>query len=474
MLRQTSIRARLLTAIFAGSILVIFTGASVTYALVKQYLYAEVDHFLRDKLAYQQIAAVQNGERISFRLSEPVLESLRNPEHPDFFQFRFLDGRDIYSSAGLEESLPLVGLTSEDAFKAYDCNLPHGRRGRCMGMVFIPEQFNEGGLNSNVPIRVHLVVARDRAEIDSGLMRLRQLLTLMGVVMALCSLLATTLIVRNALKPMGEISAQIESTNVSAASSKVHVHNPPSEVVPVIDRLNQLLSRVSSAIENERQFTANAAHELRNPLAGLKTQLELALSSERNAETDQDVMSRALIIQEQMEVVVSNLLMLARLDSGTDEFEIGVLDPRRTLRQCWKPYFEVAEKRDLRIRWEMNNAPESFCVAAPLFRIMFSNLFENCVSYAPIGGKVHISVEQENSSIVISIKNTNPGISESNLDQLFERFRRGDPSAAGGVGHAGIGLSLCQRITETINGQLVAAADSEWFVVTVKIPGAQI
>jgi len=105
---------------------------------------------------------------------------------------------------------------------------------------------------------------------------------------------------------------------------------------------------------------------------------------------------------------------------------------------------------------------------------MFSNLFENCVSYAPIGGKVHISIERQNSSIVIAIKNSNPGISESNLDQLFERFQRGDASAAGGVGHAGIGLSLCQRIAETINGQLVASADSEWFVVTAKIPGAQI
>ena len=111
MLRPTSIRARLLTAIFAGSILVIFFGAGVAYTLVKQYLYEEVDHFLRDKLAYQQIAAVQNGEKISFLLSEPVLERLRNPQHPDFFQFRFLDGRDIYSSAGLEEDLPLPAST---------------------------------------------------------------------------------------------------------------------------------------------------------------------------------------------------------------------------------------------------------------------------------------------------------------------------------------------------------------------------
>ena len=474
MLRPTSIRARLLTAIFAGSILVIFFGAGVAYTLVKQYLYEEVDHFLRDKLAYQQIAAVQNGEKISFLLSEPVLERLRNPQHPDFFQFRFLDGRDIYSSAGLEEDLPLVGLTEDDSFKAYDCNLPNGRRGRCMGMVFIPEQFDTDETNRTEPVRIHLVVARDRADIDLGLRRLRQLLALMGIAMALFSLLATTLIVRGALKPMGELSSQIEATTVSAESSKVYVHDPPSEVLPVIERLNQLLSRVSLAIENERQFTANAAHELRNPLAGLKTQLELALSSARDPDADETVMARALVIQEQMEAVVSNLLMLARLDSGIDEFEVGEIDPCRALRQCWKPYFEIAAERELKVSWKIDDAPNTFRVAPSLFRIMFSNLFENSVSYAPRGGQVRIVVKQDGGSILISIINSNPGVSENDVDQLFERFQRGDASAAGGVGHAGIGLSLCQRIIETLKGHMIATAGSEWFEVNVKIPETRI
>ena len=136
MVRPSSIRTRLLTALFAGSIVIIFFGAGFAYTLVKKYLYAEVDHFLRDKLSYQQIAAVQNGERISFHRSGPVLERLRDPKHPDLFQFRFLDGRDIYSSSGLDQDLPQVGLTADDYFKAYDCDLPNGRRGRCMGMVF--------------------------------------------------------------------------------------------------------------------------------------------------------------------------------------------------------------------------------------------------------------------------------------------------------------------------------------------------
>ncbi len=470
--RTGSIRTRLLTALFAGSILIIFFGASVCYAIVKKYLYAEVDHFLRDKLAFQQLAAIQNGERISFHRTEPVLESMRNPEHPDFFQFRFLDGREIHSSAGIDQELPLVGLTEEDSYKAYDCDLPNGRRGRCMGIVFIPEQLLK---DSNAkPVQLHLVVARDRAEIDSGLIRLRELLALIGVAVAVFSLGATTLIVRSALRPMGALSAQIESAPIGVESTKVFIYNAPSEVQPVIDRLNQLLERVSSAIENERQFTANAAHELRNPLAGLKSQLELALSTSRDPDEDERVLTQSLKIQEQMEGVVGNLLMLARLDSGSDEFNVGEINPSLVLRQCWKPYFDVSENRDLEVRWNIKKNLESFRVPPSLFKIMFSNLMDNAVNYSPRGGCIQIDASINGNMLVISIINSNPGVSELKLKGLFERFQRGDASASGGVGHAGIGLSLCQRIVKTLKGELVASVDDQWFKITVNLPDAAI
>ena len=475
MVRPSSIRTRLLTALFAGSIVIIFFGAGFAYTLVKKYLYAEVDHFLRDKLSYQQIAAVQNGERISFHRSGPVLERLRDPKHPDLFQFRFLDGRDIYSSSGLDQDLPQVGLTADDYFKAYDCDLPNGRRGRCMGMVFIPEQLIENLDAARYgPVRIHLVVARDRAEIDMGLRRLRELLAFMGIAVALSALGATTLIVRKALRPMEELSSQIESTPIGVESSRIYVRNAPSEIQPVIDRLNHLLARVSSAIENERQFTANAAHELRNPLAGLKTQLELALGACRDPEADELVLAQSLKIQEQMEGLVSNLLMLARLDSGSEEFNVGKITPALALRQCWKPYFETAEDRDVQVKWNVENAPENFRISPALFKMMFSNLLGNAVSYVPRGGQILVEAETEGKSLVISISNSNPGVTESNLAKLFQRFQRGDASAAGGGGHAGIGLSLCQRIVKTIKGHVVATVDSQWFKITVKIPEATI
>jgi two-component system heavy metal sensor histidine kinase CusS len=473
MVRLTSIRTRLLTALFAGSIIIILLGAGFAYTLVKKHLYEEVDHFLRDKLTYQQIAAVQNGERIAFRLSQPVLDRFHDPEDPDFFQFRFLDGRDIYRSSGLVDDLPLVGLDDEGSLKAFDCNLPNGRRGRCMGMVFTPEQLVErGDPNPEIsePIKIHLVVARDRAEIDKSLRRLRRLLAGIGIAVAGFSLVATTSIVRNALRPMGELSLQIESTPIGIESSEVFINDAPSEIQPVIDRLNHLLGRVATAIENERQFTANAAHELRNPLAGLKSQLELALGGERDPDTDELTLARALSIQEQMEKVVGNLLMLARLDSGREEFEVHKIEPSKLLRQCWKPYFDKAAERNLEVRWNLSDAPKSFSMSPSLFKIMASNLLGNAVSYVPHDGQIEIAAGMEAEMLVISISNSNPGISESDLEYIFKRFQRGDASAAGGSGHAGIGLSLCERIVKTIKGQVVAEVNEDWFRIVVKLP----
>lgn len=477
MVRLRSIRARLLTALFAGSIFIILFGTGFAYTLVKKHLYAEVDYFLRDKLAYQQIAAVQNGERISFRLSEPVLQSFHDPDHPDFFQFRWHDGRGDYRSSGLVNDLPLVGLDDEDSFKAFDCNLPNGRRGRCMGMVFTPEQLAETNAlepGINEPVMIHLVVARDRAEIDKALRKLRLLLAGMGIAVAGFSLAATTFIVRNALHPMGELSLQIESAPIGIESSKVLINDAPSEIQPVIDRLNHLLGRVAAAIENERQFTANAAHELRNPLAGLKSQLELALGAARDPDSDEQTLARALSIQEQMEGVVGNLLMLARLDSGSEEFEALEIEPAILLRQCWKPYFEKVAERNLKVFWDLDNAPEKFNMSPSLFKIMASNLLGNAVSYVPENGQIEIVVKMEAGFLIISISNSNPGVSERDLAYLFKRFQRGDASAAGGSDHAGIGLSLCQRIAKTIKGQLLADVDEEWFRIVVKFPEVSI
>ena len=118
-----SIRSRLLVAFTALSLLVIILGVNFTYSLVRKVLYTELDHFLRDKITYQQIVATQIEDRIIFRLSEPILDKLQDPTGKDFFQFRYADdGRDIFKSSFLpiDEKLPEVGIKESDFYIGHD------------------------------------------------------------------------------------------------------------------------------------------------------------------------------------------------------------------------------------------------------------------------------------------------------------------------------------------------------------------
>ncbi len=465
-----SIRSRLLVGLSLCAVAVIFVGSGLSYGLVRRYLYGEFDVFLEDKLRYLQISAVQNGGRISFRISQPEWKRIDDPDDPEFFQFSFLDGRDIYRSQALGDGgydLPRVGLGA-DALVAHDCVLPNGNAGRCMGLVFRPDRSDP----DTEAVEIHLVVARDREEMNASLSRLRWLIIAAGGVATVGSLAVTALIVGRTLRPMGELSEQIDTMPVGGSARLFVLDDAPTEVAPVVDRLNLLMGRVDRAIENERQFTANAAHELRNPLAGLRSQLELALGSARDPEADEATFGHALKIQAQMEGVVGNLLTLARLESGAEKVERQTVEVRPVLRHIWKPYFDMAADRGLRVRWDLDGAPQAIETAPQLFQILLSNLFDNAASYTPEGGEIRIAaVGLGAAGLRLEVANTNPGVEGEQMDSLFQRFRRGDASASGGA-HAGIGLGLCQRIVATLGGELKAEIDASCFRIALDLPAA--
>lgn len=464
-----SIRSRLLLALTASALLVITLGTAFTYALVRQHLFVEFDHFLEDKLRYHQISAVQNGNVASFLISQPVWERIHDPDDPEFFQFRYEDGRDVYQSYGISEAgqaLPRVGL-GDDAGVASDCILPNGREGRCMGLVFTPERM--AGAPAGDPMRLHLVVARDREKMNAALSRLRLILLGAGMLAAVLTVLAAVWIVNRALKPVGVLSSQIAAMPVGGEGERFDLPHAPVEIEPVVDRLNDLLGRVDGAIEHERQFTSNAAHELRNPLAGLRSQLELALGAARNPAADEETLTQALKIQRQMEGVVSNLLALARLDAGSEALERQAVNPKEVLRRAWKPYFETAAERELSVKWDLDRAPATLQTAPALFEILVSNLLDNATSYVPDKGQIEITAEEIEGQCRLAVKNTNPGVSEQDLERLRKRFGRGDSSAAGGD-HAGIGLSLCDRICSNLGGELELSVDTENFCISAVLP----
>ncbi len=492
-----SIKARLLVGFCLGSVFVIVLVVNFTYSLVKRVLYSELDHFLRDKLAYQQIAAAQTGDRIVFRLSEPLLNRMQDSGRINFFQFRFTDGREVFRSSGLPEgiNLPSVGKTDVDYSRGYDAEISSeefesdgninkylsSKEGpipiRCMGIVFEPESIDETdeGAKPTELIKVHLVVAHSCLEIEGVLSDLKVRLLQIGIISSIAALLFTALIVGSSVKPVGLISSKLNDLKIGDEDECIDLKDVPLELVPIIDRLNQLLKRIAKTINQERQFTSNAAHELRNPLAALRSQVEVALSSEVTSEEEYETLYKIFGLQQHMERIVSSLLLLARLDSGSQIVNLEEFPLANLLRKSWKQFFDKASEKKLKIKWEMVESDISIKSDPVLIGILISNVFENAVSYTPSGGQLIISSEATEDSVVISVKNSNPGIQDSEVSDLMRRFGRKNPNFTSNLGHSGIGFSICRRIAyDHLGGQINVDVTYDWFTVVIEFPATVV
>ena len=172
-----------------------------------------------------------------------------------------------------------------------------------------------------------------------------------------------------------------------------------------------------------------------------------------------------------MERVVSSLLLLARLDAGSEEVGFDDIPLALHVRKTWKPFFDRASEKDLSIKWDMVESDVSIKNDSVLLGILLSNLFDNAVSHIPKGGELKITSVASNDGIKIVIANSNPGVKTEEIDTILSRFGRKDPLFDISSGHSGIGFNICQRIVEDhLGGKMMVDVDNDWFTVILDLP----
>jgi two-component system, OmpR family, heavy metal sensor histidine kinase CusS len=281
---------------------------------------------------------------------------------------------------------------------------------------------------------------------------------------------ALVFVVGRAVRPVNRLAAEIESLRETDLARRLDLPDVPAELAPVVQRLNGLLGRLENAFGRERAFTADVAHELRTPLAGLVTTLEVCRSRPRDNPAYEAAIDKCRKMIDRMQAMVESLLLLARADGGQLAAVRKRVDLSQLLSECWADCQMRAEQRGLRIDWEV----PSGCIVESdpdKLRIIFQNLFDNAVSYVDDGGMIRVVVDAE----AVEISNSGSKIGSEELPHLFERFWRGDQARTDTGVHCGLGLSLCRRLMELLGGQIgVNAVQGGSFVVRCTIPGTQI
>ncbi|RYD35439.1 MAG: hypothetical protein EOP86_08460 [Verrucomicrobiaceae bacterium] len=474
-LRPKSLQGRLLLGILVCLTATLALGGVVVYRVIDAHLREEFDTALKEKLRFYAITIkfISEDKPFQMKMGKAEFELMNTSAYPDYVEFWYWPReREIYripSLTNLKAHLPVVPLKPEEAVFT-DFHFPGANtQVRMLSRIIYPPQDE-----SNDPIAVRIAVAKPTHALIEALAEVRWFLIKTGILTTAALMLCAQVIVRRAARHVHALSHQIEAMPLVDSDERFALPGAPSELQPVVRRLNALMDRVGAAIDHERMFTSNAAHELRNPLAAIRSTVEVALSRTRKPEEYEETLEAVLESQAGMQRVVDHLLLLARLESGHQihEFSLESVSLSKLLRTAWRPSFDRASDRGLKVSWQVEEPAHPLLIPSALVGIVLRNLFDNASSYTPEGGQIRISAAVSGGTATISVANTNPGLTGEDLEKSFSPFWRSDPNASGHRGNAGIGLALVRRIMDTMGGRAEATVEGDFLAYRLIFPAA--
>ncbi len=250
--------------------------------------------------------------------------------------------------------------------------------------------------------------------------------------------------VGHGLAPLQRIAREVQSRDEHFLDS-IDESNAPDEVKPLLHALNRLFDKLADSLEKERRFTSDAAHELRTPLAALKTHAQLALSAP-SCEESQHALKQVIKGVDRASHVVDQLLNLAKLEPGSSVLgrDRKQLDLHQLVVDEVAGLAMMAAAKNIELAVNETGAVMIQGDAVSL-AMLIRNLIDNAIRYTPQNGTVDVALEVSGQQVVLTVTDSGPGISEADRERLFERFYRGKGLQESGCG---IGLSIVKRIAE--------------------------
>jgi two-component system heavy metal sensor histidine kinase CusS len=460
-----SLRLRLLIGTSVAMALVLTLLGFAIYFSMWRSLLSEFDSALFAQAKSLDSMVEQHGNRVKFDFDSQQMPEFNAGPRAEYFEIWLDGGKVLARSNSLGDKDLTAGVSPLGIYR--DFILPDRRCGRSLSIqlsTWIDQDDDDKGRHIK-PQAVELTVSRDTADLDHTLSRLRWLLVGLCAAAIVVSEAALVWVVGRAVRPVNRLAEEIESLRETDLARRLDLPDVPTELAPVVERLNGLLARLESAFSRERAFTADVAHELRTPLAGLGTTLEVCRSRPRDNPAYEAAIDKCRKMIDRMQEMVESLLLLARADSGQLAAVQRTIDLSLLLSECWAVCQPRAEQRGLRVGWEVPS-PCMIESDPDKLRIIFHNLFDNAVCHADENGTIRVVVDAE----AVEISNSGSRVGSDELPHLFDRFWRGDQSRTDTGLHCGLGLSLCRRLMELLGGQIsVQAQRGGNFVVRCSI-----
>jgi heavy metal sensor kinase len=275
---------------------------------------------------------------------------------------------------------------------------------------------------------------------------------------------------QRALAPVDRLTTAAVRISANQLTDRVAVANPQDELGRLATAFNGMLDRLQKSFQEMQQFTADAAHELRTPLAVLRSEADVALRSARSPDEYRAVIENQLDEIERMTRLVDQLLFLCREDAEVtpvaEPIPVGTF-----VKELVEDMQPLALDRGLTLAC----APLPACrvsIDSDRLRRLFGNLLDNAIKYTPPGGCVSVSGACRTEAVEIVVSDTGVGVPAEHVPHLFQRFYRA-ASARGSTSGSGLGLAICDAVVRRHGGQIaIGNRTDRGTVVTVTLPTA--
>ena len=324
-------------------------------------------------------------------------------------------------------------------------------------------------MSTITPTGESVLVGRSIAT-ETGELRLVALrLATVGGAVLLLGLVGGWWIASRAIRPIDDISATATKISDGDLSQRIDVTDTDNELGRLANVLNSTFARLEIAFGQQRQFTSDAAHELRTPVSVMLTQTQTTLTRERSVAEYRETVEVCQRAAQRMRRLIESLLALARLEAGQEPMKRLRFDLAVAARDCVELIRPLAAERGMKLICEVpviegEGDPERMSQ-------VISNLLINAIQYNREGGEVRVAGQANEASIALTVTDTGLGISAADLPHIFDRFFRADKSRTGSSGHAGLGLAISKAIVEAHGGTIaVVSQPGAGTTVTVHLP----
>lgn len=335
-------------------------------------------------------------------------------------------------------------------------------------------RFIQGHVTTNSNQHVLLRIGTSLKILEENLKQIQNILLTTGIVMLMISPLGGYWLASRATRPIADINMIARKLQPSRLTDRLPISGTHDELDELSIQINELLDRLAAYIDRQRTFTANAAHELRSPLAAIKNTMEIALHEHRTISEYQELLGTIGTECDHLHLLVNQLLTLAETESEHSSRVSQRVSLDKILTRSKEMFQAAAEDKHVHLSIERLDAVEIMGDPKQVRQVV-NNLLDNAIKFNRENGRItmNLRVDPVNADAVLTISDTGSGIPSEDLPYLFERFFRGDKShSRSQIQGNGLGLSICHAIVTSMQGKMSVTSQvnvGTTFVVTLPL-----